>query len=322
LKLDAIGCARRAIVNSWANWELLIAQWVLGAVGLLLVLAGFAPLLWTFVELPALREIFSGDPARVLRDLGGLAALKLPGWGAVLSALVLATLAWTMSLWVFCFLSAGTYGTLMAGERQAPRGVGSPPPWRTFRTFEVGNFIGWGRRYVWRYFWAVQLFVAIGCGWLLGFSLVVLAAVWAGQGWGAVAAIGVGCGGALPLVFLGFVTAFWYAIAAAELARETSGVWVAMRNGLTWLGRRPGTVLLLFLMQLAASLAVGMVFTPISMLGSFAMADAPGGDLALQLPLGFIQWMVSTAVALATSAAYVAFVRDTAEDGRAGLETG
>jgi len=315
MRLDAIGCLRRAIANSRANWELLLAHWVFGAAGLLLLVAGCLPLVWIFADqLPAVKEILGGDPARVFENLGGLDALTWPGWGRFLAAVGLATLLWTVSFLVFCFFYAATYGTLMAGERQAPRGA-APAPWRAFRTFEARNFIGWGRRYVWRYFWAVQLFFAIATAWLLGFVLVVFAAVWAGQGWGAAAGIGIGCGGSLPLVFLGFVQALWFAIAAADLARERSGVWIALRNGLAWLGRRPGTVLSLFLLQLAASLAVSMVFAPISMVGSFATLGAPGADWAMQLALGAMQWMVSTVVALVTSAAYVTFVRDCAEEG-------
>jgi hypothetical protein len=137
-----------------------------------------------------------------------------------------------------------------------------------------------------------------------------------GEGWGVPAGIGLGCGGALPLVFLCVVLALWSTLAFADLGHPEARVGISSRLGLAVLGRRIGAVLLLLLMMLAASIAGNTLFLPLSMAGTMA-ADSPLASIVLQGPATILQWLLSTILQVAHAAALVALMRSERERGAA-----
>lgn len=305
--LDAIGALRRGWANFLANWELLPVQWLLTlAFGLLFVLS-LVPIVvaigWS---------VFAGAPSTLDGWEEWIAALPavlasraIPLAIGVVASLILGTFA----VLAYAFLLGGTYGTFWAADRQAPAGTGSAKA--LFRAFSWNGFTEWGRSRLWTYFWLVHFFVAVFLVVLLFWMLLVLGAVAAFQGYGGFAAVGLGCGGAIPLFFVGLVASFWFQMALVEAGREGATVSTAVRQGWRLLGSRLGSILLLFVLQLVAGMVLGAVFAPVAIISSLAMRDQPGLELAVRMPLQLVQWVISVAVQLVFQAAYVALARDT-----------
>lgn len=296
MRLSALDCLRRGLRNLAANWELVLAQWL----GSLLV----AALLATGLAVPWLMLGFKGRSARELEEL--LAAVGDLSPVFLLGVVVLLAL-WTLAFLLYCYLQAGTYGVLTAADRQALPGL--PRARMLFRTFSRTYFFGWAARFVWRFFWFINLFWGVvGVALLLSVLwLVGMVAGW--DRWGEVAAVGIGCGGILPLGFLALVLAFWASVAQADLAREESGVWAASRVGLSVLGRRLGAVFLLYLLFLAAAAALSVVFIPASLAADVALADLPAVRTGAQIVLFFLQGVPNALLTVALAAALVALVR-------------
>ena len=80
--------------------------------------------------------------------------------------------------------------------------------------------------------------------------------IYGGERWGGPAAVGIGCGGALPLGFLLVASSLWSLLAVADAARRESGTLAAARQGLRVLGRRLGAIVLIFGFWLIVSLKV------------------------------------------------------------------
>lgn len=307
MRLDAIGVLRRGWSNFRANWELLPLQWALTLAFGALFAISLVPIVvaigWSvFAGAPSSPDGW-GDWLTGLPAI--LMARAVPLTFGVVASLVLGTIA----ILAYAFMLGGTYGTYWAGDRQAPAGAGTLPP--LFRVYSWELFSGWGRRRLWTYFWLVHFFVAVVLVLLLFWLLLVFGAVAAYQGYGGFAAFGLGCGGAIPLLFVGLVVSFWFQLALVEAAREEATVATAVRQGLRLLGERLGAFLLLFLLQLVAGMVMGMVFMPVAVASSLAMRGQPGIDLMVRIPLQFVQWLLSVTVQLVFQAAYVALARDT-----------
>jgi hypothetical protein len=291
MRLSAADCLRRGWANLSANWELVFLQWV----QLLLVAALLALSL-----VPPLAVIGS---LAVARPLSGAVGPSL------LLALVALLALWALSLLVYSFFQAGTYGILAAADRQAlPGGRRSP---LFFRTFSLRDFLGWGGRYVWRF---------AGAGLLFGGALLLLAggaALWlagtaitaGGAQLRGAAALGVGFGWALPLGFAALVTALGFSLAQADLARQESGVRAAWRRALAVLGRRPGTVLALVLLVLGAGLLLALLFAPVTAAADALLAGAPGVRPLVRGLLFLVQSLPNTLLAMVLAGALVALVR-------------
>jgi len=301
MTLSAVGCLRRGWTNLSANWELVMIQWLesflvaaLTALGLVLALLilGLNALdagQWTSREIEeALRRLADSSPT-LLMALTALLAI------------------WLLTLLVHCFFQAATYGILTAADRQALPGARRQR--LLFRTFNRRDFLGWGSLYMWRFFGMLVLF------WGLMLSMAVAVLLWlavlgvGGVRWGTPAALGIGCGGALPLGFLLLALGLWFQVAQAGLAGEGTGVRSAARQGLTVLGRRLGTVIVLVFLFCVAALAQAAVFAPVSLVADSLLAAVPRVRTLVQVLLLLLQALPNTLLAMALAGSLVALVR-------------
>jgi hypothetical protein len=308
MALSAVNSLHRGLVNLRANWELLLVQVLQVLVVSVLVVVGFIPPLSVlgFSELemfdPATQDLTS-----IAASLAELVARGRDAWVLLLASLVLTSAIWLMAMLVYCYFQAGIFGTLVAGDRQAP--PGRPRGWQWFRTFSAGSLRGWAGRYLWRYFWLLNLFFVISTLWLLVPLLLLWITVWGESTWGPAAAFGIGCGGAIPVAFSLLVLAFWVQMAQADLARADSGVWIALRRGLQILGHRLGAALLL------VSLLVAIMITltvSIAVLSTFIDLFSGGGSLVRwtgHVGLTLVEWGLSSLVSVAFAATLIALIR-------------
>lgn len=297
MRLSAVDCLRRGWRNLMANWELVVLQWLQSILVTALMLLGLlVPVLMLGLRFgesvpsfdEVLVELFDSPSTLVL-------------------ALVAALAIWTVAFLVHCYVQAGTYGILVTADRQAL--PGPPRDQRLFRTFTLRDFLGWGGRYVWRFFWFFNLFCVLVSLVLLLAALWLVFIVRGGERWGGSAALGIGCGGFLPLAFLVLVLSLWFYVAQADLAREASGVGAASRVGLSVLGQRLGAVVLLFLLLLIAAVALAIAFLPLSAGVDLLLPDAPVARAAVHVLLFLLQGLPSAVLTLALAAALVALVR-------------
>jgi hypothetical protein len=301
MRLSAAGCLRRGWTNLSANWELVLLQWLQSfAVMALMALGVFLSLLIVGANL--LRTDWSA-----VHELQQQASRLSP---ALLLALVALLAVWLSSLLLHCYFQAGTFGILTAADRQALPGARRDRDF--FRTFSLRDFLGWGGRYVWRFFGVLAVFgiVLFGLG---GAALLWLLSTAVGGGqWGGAAALGIGCGGALPLGFLALVAGFWFHLAQADLARDGSGVRAASRRGLAVLGRRLGAVIALFLLTLMAALALAALFFPLAAAADTLLSGAPLPRMLVRFLLLLLQSLPNTLLATLLAGALVALVRSEA----------
>ena len=300
MRLSAFGCLRRGWTNLSANWELVVIQWLESFLIALLLAAGLVLALASAgMNALALGGSTAHPIEQALRRLAGSPALP---WAGVALAAV-----WLAALLLHCYFQAATYGVLAAADRQA-----LPGPRRHrdfFRAFTLRDFLGWGGLYVWRYFgllvlfWGLLLMMAMaGLLWLLFLGL-------GGATWGAPAAFGIGCGGALPLAFLALVLGLWLNVVQADLAREGAGLRAAARRGLDVLGRRLGAVSALVVLFLGAAFAVGATFARLSAGSREWLAGAPQIRAFVRFLLLLLQTLPSTWLAMLLAGSLVALVR-------------
>jgi hypothetical protein len=298
MRLSAAGCLRRGWTNLSANWELVLLQWLQSfAVTALMALGVFLSLLIVGANL--LRADWSA-----VHELQRQASRLSP---ALLLALVALLAVWLSSLLLHCYFQAGTFGILTAADRQALPGARRDRDF--FRTFSLRDFLGWGGRYVWRFFGVLAVFGILLFG-LGGAALLWLLSTAVGGGqWGGPAALGIGCGGALPLGFLALVAGFWFHLAQADLARDGSGVRAASRRGLAVLGRRLGAVIALFLLTLVAALVLAALFFPLATAADTLLSGAPLLRTLVRFLLLLLQSLPNTLLATLLAGALVALVR-------------
>jgi hypothetical protein len=303
LKLDAFTALRRGFDNLRANWQLLPVQWLFGvAFGVALVLS-FAPLV-----LAVGWSVFAGAPSRPDEWVDWLGTVPevvrgrlVPILAGVVASLILGTAA--ILLWAFP--AAGSCGVLWQGEA-APRGAG----WTAFRRFRWAEFAEWGRSRMWTYFWLFHLFVSLALLLVAFWALLVVGVAAAFQSHGGFAAFGLGCGGALPLLFAGLVGSLWFQTSLVEAARPGVGAIAASNAGLKLLTARPAAIFLFFVLQLVAGVALAVLFVPFSLMIDVAFRGQFGLGLAAKLPLQLVQWAFTTALQLVFQGATVALARD------------
>jgi len=307
MRLSALDCLRRGWTNLSANWELVLLQWLEWLLLTLLMALG------VFLSLLILGASLLGEGsaahraealARRLSDLSPALALALVAMLAV----------WLASLFLHSYFQAGAYGVLASADRQA-----LPGPRRSkefFRTFSLRDFLGWGGLYVWRYVGVLLLFGVLT--FLLG-GAVLLWLLFLGVGgaeWGSPAALGIGCGGALPMGFLALVLGLWVHLAQADLAREGSSVRAASRRGIAVLGQRLGTVIALFLLTLAAAFVLAVVFFPLGAAADSLLSGAPLMRALVRFLLLLLQSLPNTLLAMVLAGALVALVRSETSESR------
>ncbi|HZF10076.1 MAG TPA: hypothetical protein VFE33_14900 [Thermoanaerobaculia bacterium] len=300
MRLSAVDCLRRGLASLWANRELVLIQWLQGFAFTLLLAIGFGlPFVVLGYDLSTTDVL--ADPGRTLPDLLPRAQGRLPG---LLAALLGTLVLWLLAGLLHCYVQAGTYGVLLAGDRQAL--PGAPRSTRLFRTFSWRNFFGWAGRYGARFFGFANLIGLFFLGWGLLLLLWMAATLAGAARWGESGAFGIGCGGALPLAFLLLVLSLWYGVAQADLAREGSGVRAACRIGLEVLGARLGAVVLVFVLFLCAFLAaLGLVA-----LGADRLLPAqPALRAAAQIGFTLLESLTQGLLLIALGGTLVALVR-------------
>ncbi|MGB6363784.1 MAG: hypothetical protein WBG64_14025, partial [Thermoanaerobaculia bacterium] len=145
--------------------------------------------------------------------------------------------------------------------------------------------------------------------WAMVFVGLAGLAFFASQRWGGMAALGIGCGGLIPVFFGTLVLALWSNLAMADLALEDSGVWMAARRSLQILGQRFWAVLLMLVLVVIAGVIGSILFVPVSLGLDFVLKDqfivwALGRTLVTLL-----QWAWSGAVTVGFAASMVSLVR-------------
>ena len=308
MKLSAIDSFHRGLVNLRANWELILVQWLQIFVVAVLVVVGFLPPLAIlgFGDLDLI-ESSAEDWMSIMDSASDLVARGRDAWVLLLAALVLSCAIWFMATLVYCYFQAGIYGVFMAGDRQAPPGRPRGRQW--FRTFSIRNLRGWAARYLWRYFWMLNLFLLLGTVWFIVPVVLMMLVVYGEARWGMSAALGIGCGGAIPVLFSMFVLAFWLGLAQAELAREESSVLQATKRGLRVLGRRLGAVILVAVAVIVASFSMTIAMFVVS---TFVQLPIQAGlllQIGWQVLLSFVQWALGGVIGLAYISILIALVR-------------
>jgi len=314
MTLSAVDTIHRGLVNLRANWELIPVQFLQILIGTLLFLVGFIPPLAVlgFADLELL-DSTGEDWAAMMDSAAGLVSRGREAWVLLLASIVLSSAIWLIAMLVHCYFQGGIYGILMAGDRQAL--PGKPRGWRWFRTFSVRNLRGWGARYLWRYFWLLNLFLAITTVWLVFPLIFFLLSIWSQARWGSGATFGIGCGGLLISAFSLFVLAFWFSLAQADLAREESSVREAIRQGLLVLSRRLGAVVVLAIAGAIVGVTFSIAVFVATFLGQLGLGSGFAVQLAWQSALSLLQWLFSCVIGVAFIAVMIALVRSEAPQG-------
>ncbi len=307
--LAAIDCIQRGCTSLRANWELVLVQLLQSLLVTALVVVGLLPPLAVLglSAGDAWRQLQSGDPTAAQGVAEALLAAVGASGPALLAAGAATMLVWLLAFLVACYLQGGIYGVLATADRQAPLGELRRPAW--FRTFSWRDVQGWGRRNLWRFFLLWNLVLAVAGFWLLASAAWLVAAALGGERWGAGAAAGIGCGGALPLLFGWVTTALWASLSLAALADGGLGVLAAARRGAAVLGRRLGGVLLVFLLFVVVAFALTLVFAPLSVAFDLVLREQLMANLAASAVLGLAQSLLSALVGIALVASLIALVR-------------
>lgn len=318
MRLSAVDCVQRGVASLRANWELVLVQLLQQILVGGIALAGLVPPLAVvgFGLVGAIGEFEASNPLAWGRFLGPWLDALAANVPALVAAGVATLLIWLAAFLVYCYFQGGIYGVLVAADRQAPPGAGGRSEW--FRTYRFQDVRGWGARYLWRFFAFWNLVLALASLWLAVTVAWIALAVWGWKSWGGGAGIGIGCGGALPVVFGWVALGLWTNLASAALAEEDAGVVPASRLGLAVLGRRLGGVLLILLVFVAAAMAVGIVFAPLSLAFDFVLREQGAASLLAGAILTVAQSLISSLVGIGLVASLVALMRsERAADGTA-----
>jgi len=314
MALSAVSCLQRGVTNLRANWELVFVSWLQGLLTAGLILVGFAPPLgvlgFASFDWLATSEV---EWTEFLAHAGELMNRGSDAWMLLGASLLVSSAIWLLAFLVYCFFQGGILGILMAGDRQAPDGRSRG--WQWFRTFSGRDLRGWGGRFLWRYFWLLNLMAAIGMLWVLVVVVVFGLTVLGGEQWGAAAAFGIGCGSSIPLAFGAILLVLWTNLAQVDLAREDSRVGLALRRALNLVGRRLGAVTLIFLVALVLAIFLGVGVSILSVLAGLFLPETGVGAWAgtvVQLGLSGLEMIVGSVVAVGFSASLVSLVRSEA----------
>jgi hypothetical protein len=308
MSLTARAAVQRGLFSLRANWELVVVVWLRSLLMFGLVVLGLLPPMWVLGE----------------RDLVGALTMDAAGWSRwsasatqrflasqeqllapMLMALGITFLIWTLAFVLYCHLQGGILGTLVAADRQCASGL--PRHWELFRTFSLRGLVGWGQRHVWRYFWLLNLLLALYLVWMLLAVCLVGLAVLAAQRWGGPAAFGLGCVGAMPLLFGLLVLGLGSKLAQAALPSAEATVWSSLRRAAEVLGTRLGAVVLLTILWILAAMTVGVVLATVSFLIGLLVGEEPSVKMALQAATTLVQWLIGSVWTVVYLAALVAF---------------
>jgi len=302
--IDALG---RGVANVRANWPLVLVSGA-GSVAIVgIVAAGMVPAL-ALVGL-SLSEVMTADPfASPAEAYPGLeydpATLTAGTMAAAGLVFVAALLAASI---VQCWVQAGTLGALWAGDAQSPPGAGRPA--FSFATFSPRFFVAEANRLFGRLLAYYGILLAFVIAWLLLVLGLVIAIAATGQGLDGGAALAIGCGGSIPLLFLIFVLALAAAVGQADVPRPDGSALAAVRTGFRVLGGRLGACALLYLLFFTGTFAVAAAEGVTSLVANLALRGAPLARLASGGILFALQTLAQTAITLGLTAALMALVR-------------
>lgn len=304
-RLSALDALSRGFLNVRANRELIGIQ---VAAGVLLAASIVVPLALFVVRLGVPLSAFTAnDPQGLVRafesvqlDLGQLAPML--GIGLLL-LLVVGTLVFIL----YCWFQAGTLAVLLAGEAQAPSSRQAPAA--VFRTFSWSGFVGWASRYALRIFWVNNLFLIFLTLLLLALSLPFLLMAAFSEDRISAAACAMGCGLALPIGFVALVLMLAMIVAQICAVEEGATILGSTRRAFSIAGSRLGGLLLLYLLLALGSIAVATFFGGLGLMVKLALARAAMMQSVLSFLLGAVEFVASTTLTLAMTAAIVALVR-------------
>lgn len=208
---------------------------------------------------------------------------------------------------VYCWSWGGVLAVLHAGDAQAPPGSGRGA--ELFRTWSRKFFALEAARLTWKLLLFLSLFLALLFFVLVAFALLGVAAVLAMGKSGVGAGLALGCGGALPLLFVYFAISGAMWIGQVELVRPEVPVGTAARLGFALLGRRLGASVALFALFFALTLAVALFFGGLGFAFQLALATRPALAVTMQLALSLIQLVASSAMQAGMAASFVALAR-------------
>ncbi len=306
MRLGALGSLQRGILNVRANWRLALLGWLQTMLVAALTVVSLLPFYFILgFELPPTELTFAAGLEWAVavgeRLVAGI--WTAPFWLALISS----SAVMTLSLVVYSFVQAGSFGILNAGDGAA--GTGAAPAVEGFKAFSWVRFQHLGGTLVWRFFWLFNVIFLLWMGWLL---LALLAAVLVGVATGAAglgAGLGLGAAAVLPLAFLFIVLLFWSGLAQAELVASDCGVRDALRQGLVVLTRRLGAILLLFVVLMIVTFGMVIVFGLLSLLLGAGLGVFGVLGPILGWVVQGVQWLVTSIFNLIISATLVALTR-------------
>lgn len=310
MSLTARAAVERGLFSLRANWELVVVVWLRSLLMFGLATLGLLAPMWVLGErdFAAALAMDADEWSRwsataVQQFLSSQEQMLVP----MLVALCITFLIWTLAFVLFCYLQGGILGTLVAADRRCR--PGSPSRWELFRAFSLRGLVGWGQQHVWRYFWLLNLLVALYFVWILLTACLIGLTVFAAQRWGASAAFGLGFGGGLPLLFGLVVLGLGSNLAQAALPSAGATVWSSLRRGLAVLGERLGAVILLTILCMLAAITVGIVLATASLVMGFLVGDNPVLGMALGVATTLLQWSIGSVWTVAYLAALVSLVQ-------------
>lgn len=304
-RLPAVDALARGITNLRANAELLLVQ----LITTLFLAASFAVpflLLLRKIGLPP-SILFVNDPQKVQEAIAGIDLDPTAVLGAIGVGLLLFFVGGTVLFVVYCFAQGGTLAVLSTADAQAPATRGLPV--EVFRTFSWRGFVSWALRYGWRLFWLNNLYLTLLT---LALALFLVPALLVSGSFDLEnpgPACLLFCGFAIPIFFLCFVLWLALQVSSAALVVDELGVVRAFRRGLAITGRRFGGLLLLFLVYMAAAMAVGMLLLVPKLAVTFALPEPTALRFGLSAGLEILSFLLSTSLALIFQSALIALVR-------------
>lgn len=309
VRVSAIDALQRGLRNLRANPMLLALQVGQGVVLLVLGLAGLWPLALA-IGLDEAAELWLAgqqgwDPGRVA-DFEGLFENALDQWQLLVAALGAAAAVWAVAFLVYCWVQAGVMGRLAAGEAAAGAGASAAD----FRVYSWPAFTRDAAARIWRFFWLLNVIVIVGGIFLivmtLGLSLMMALA--GGDG-GLPLTCALGCLMFVVTLVVFFFLFAWTGVAKAELVVGDGGVLATCGRSFSLMWRRLGAVLFLLILFVVASVALGLIFLPLSIALDVVIGDSLMGQLSGDLALMLIQTPLNAALTVALSASLVALVR-------------
>ena len=307
MRLTGIDSLQRGITNLLANWELVLvnlAQTILVSV---LMVAGLVPIVLV-VGVGSLRALIESDfdgggsPVEAMEQL---AATILESSGQLLLAALVATVVWSVGLLVLAYFQAGTFGLLADSERRAPLPTSRR---KDFRLFSLSRFRVSADTFMWRFFWLINLFMALATVPLLIFGTFVILALWLASAGSAGSAVAIGCLGLVAVAALSFICSLWWQLAMAAAVAGPSSFRLSIRQGLSVLWRRFGAVLVLVLLAIVVGISIAIVFVPLGFVVEVVARDSLWAYIVSQVVMTFVQSLLSAVLSVAFSGAMVALV--------------